>query len=151
MQQTRRPSGQWITVDGQAYEVTLASDQIRVHLPYAIDPQALSSLLQREGFPLAHDLDTPDTQGWGSDFSPDGYYPYWVYPDPTRPGQYVFAFNPHPEDVIQGGDQPILDLGERSMNVIQRWVPVLARMAGAPPGARRSPVPSEQMMADPEP
>lgn len=143
MQQPQRPSGQWITVDGEAYEVTLANDHVRVHLPYAVDPQALSSLLQREGFPLAHEADTPDTQGWGSDFSPNGYYPYWVYPDPTRPGQYVFAFNPHPEDVVQGSDQAILNLGERSMNVIQRWVPLLARLTSTTPG--------EQMTADPTP
>lgn len=134
MQHPSRPAGQWITVDGQPFEVTLADQQVRVHLPCAVDPHALSELLQREGFPLAHQANTPDTQGWGYDFQPDGYYPYWVYPDPTRPGQYAFAFHPHPEDVVEGSDQTLLQLGERSMNVIQRWVPVIIRMAGIRPG-----------------
>lgn len=117
---------------GQAtYPVTLADGQVRVHLPYRVDAHRLSSQLLREGFPLAHQPDTPDTQGWGPDFDSNGYYPYWVYEDPERPGGSCFAFNPHPEDDIsRGGDAPVaVRLGERSQGVVERWVPVLERMA----------------------
>jgi hypothetical protein len=114
------------------YEATLANGQVRIHLPFAVDPQRLSRQLLREGFPLAHELHTTDTQGWGHDFQSNGYYPYWVYPDPEHPGRSVFAFNPQPEDVVDdGGADEHVELGERSARVVRRWVPVLERLQQA--------------------
>lgn len=110
-------------------DVTLNDGQVRVHLPFAVDPQALSRQLLREGFPLAHQPDTPDTQGWGHDFDPNGYYPYWVYPDPDRAGRSVFAFNPQPDDVVKQNGVEAVALGERSQELIDRWVPVLEGLA----------------------
>jgi hypothetical protein len=118
-------------VDRLAQEATLVDGQVRVHLPFAVDPHALSAQLLREGYPLAHEPNTPDTQGWGNDFDSNGYYPYWVYPDPERPDRSVFAFNPRPEDVISRGSAETterLALGERSRALIQRWVPVLGTL-----------------------
>jgi hypothetical protein len=109
-------------------EVTLANGQVRVHLPFAVDPHALSAQLLREGFPLAHQPDTPDTQGWGPYFDANGYYPYWTYPDPEQPGRTVFAFNPHPEDVIDRKGPDAVVLGKRSRTLVERWVPVLASL-----------------------
>jgi hypothetical protein len=127
----RQTTSATVTVGNATYPVTLDDGQVRVHLPFAVDPQALSSLLLREGFPLGHQPDTPDTQGWGHDFEGDGYYPYYVYPDPGAPGCYVFAFTPEPEDVVdQGIDRgETVDLGERSQAKVERWVPVLERLA----------------------
>ncbi|HLN63712.1 MAG TPA: hypothetical protein VK464_19495 [Symbiobacteriaceae bacterium] len=129
-------SGPAVSVGSAQYPVTLDDGQVRVHLPFTVDPQALSALLQREGFPLAHQPDTTDTQGWGHDFEGDGYYPYYVYPDPDAPGQYVFAFNPEPEDVVDlgTGRGETVDLGQRSLAKVERWVPVLERLQ--PPGVR---------------
>lgn len=111
-------------------QVTLDDGQVRVHLPYAVDPQALSRLLLREGFPLAHQPDTPDTQGWGHDYEGDGYYPYWVFPDPVHPGCSVFAFNPQPEDVVDHGPgvAESAQLGPRSQKLLRRWLPVLEKL-----------------------
>lgn len=118
-----------VTVGDSTFAASLAGGQVRIHLPFAVDPQQLSSQLLREGFPLAHQPDTPDTQGWGSDFDANGYYPYWVYPDPDCPGRSVFAFNPQPEDVVDsGGRDERVELGSRSQRVVRRWVPVLARL-----------------------
>lgn len=117
-----------MTAGGTTCEVTLEDGQVRVHLPFAVDSQALSRQLLREGYPLAHEPDTPDTQGWGNGFSPNGYYPYWVYPDPDHEGRSVFAFNPQPEDVVVHGSAERVDLGERSRGLVVRWVPVLERL-----------------------
>jgi hypothetical protein len=109
--------------------LSLARGLVRVHLPFSVDMQALSQQLLREGYPLAHQPDTPDTQGWGPDFDPNGYYPHWVFPDPTHEERSVFAFYPQPEDVSQANaDQRMaaLHLGDRSQELIRRWVPVLA-------------------------
>lgn len=114
--------------------VTLADGQIRVHLPFAVDPKALSEQLLREGYPLAHQPDTPDTQGWGPFFDANGYYPYWVYPDPDHDGRYVFAFTPQPEDVIDRKGPDGVELGKRSQALVDRWVPVLAQVAGPAEG-----------------
>lgn len=113
----------------EGLEATLANGQVRIHLPFEVDPQRLSRQLLREGFPLAHEPETTDTQGWGNDFDANGYYPYWVYPDPDHPGCSVFAFNPQPEDVVDhGGSDERVELGPRSARVIRRWVPVLERL-----------------------
>lgn len=118
-----------ISVGGNTCGVSLHDGQVRVHLPFAVDPQALSRQLLREGFPLAHEANTPDTQGWGHDYQENGYYPYWVYPDPEQQGRSVFAFNPQPEDVVdRGGADETVQLGNRSRKVVERWVPVLARL-----------------------
>ncbi|HWI52974.1 MAG TPA: hypothetical protein VNT01_12620 [Symbiobacteriaceae bacterium] len=120
---------QSVTVGDSTLEATLANGQVRIHLPFAVDPQRLSRQLLREGFPLAHQPETTDTQGWGQDYQANGYYPYWIYPDPERPGRSVFAFNPQPEDVVDdGGRDEKVELGERSTRVVQRWVPVLQRL-----------------------
>lgn len=132
----------WSVPGGLAGELSLANDMIQVHLPFPLDPQAVSAQLMREGYPLAHEPAlTPDTQGWGNDFDANGYYPYWVFPDDQRPGRYVFAFYPNPEDVVRhtANTRPVLgppnpktverlNLGERSQRVVERWVPVLARL-----------------------
>lgn len=110
---------------GMQLPVTYTDGQLQVHLPFAIDPQRLSEQLLREGYPLAHQPDTPDTQGWGSDFDPNQYYPYWVYPDPGRPNCYVFAFYPSPEDLVIQGQEENVHLGEHSQNLIARWLPTL--------------------------
>jgi hypothetical protein len=121
--------GTSVTVGDSTLTATLAGGQVRVHLPFAVDQQALSRQLLREGFPLAHQPDTPDTQGWGHDFQENGYYPYWVYPDPEHPSCSVFAFNPQPEDVVDGGDRgERVELGPRSESVVRRWVPILERL-----------------------
>ncbi|HWI63512.1 MAG TPA: hypothetical protein VNT75_16870 [Symbiobacteriaceae bacterium] len=113
----------------EGLQATLVNGQVRIHLPFEVDPQRLSRQLLREGFPLAHQLETTDTQGWGQDFDPNGYYPYWIYPDPEHPGRSVFAFNPQPEDVVDsGGSDERVELGERSARVVRRWVPVLERL-----------------------
>lgn len=118
-----------VTVGGTACEVTLADGHVRVHLPFAVDSHRLSRQLVREGYPLAHEPHTPDTQGWGPEFDPNGYYPYWVYPDPDRPGRSVFAFNPEPEDVVDHGPRgETVNVGQRSANLIRRWVPVLTNL-----------------------
>lgn len=118
-----------ITVGDSTLEASLANGQVRIHLPFAVDPQRLSRQLLREGFPLAHQPETTDTQGWGQDYQANGYYPYWIYPDPERPGRSVFAFNPQPEDVVDdGGRDERVELGERSTRVVRRWVPVLQRL-----------------------
>jgi hypothetical protein len=78
-------------------------------------------------------------QGWGYDVSPNGYYPYWVYPDPQDPDRSIFAFYPRPEDVIDlGHGQEALQLGRRSLEVVQRWVPVLAQRRSDPGPADHS-------------
>jgi hypothetical protein len=116
-----------VTVDGLTCTATYQDGQVRIHLPFAVDLHALSQQLMREGYALAHQPDTPDTQGWGDRFDPGGYYPYWLFPDPDRPGQSVFAFYPHPEDLVQRADNTaLLHLGERSLDLVRRWVPVLA-------------------------
>jgi len=122
--------GDTVTVGDAVYPVTLDKGHVRIHLPFAVDTQALSRLLLREGFPLAHETHTPDTQGWGHDYQENGYYPYWVYPDPDQPGAFVFAFNPQPEDVVDmGGERgETVQLGRRSADVIRRWVPLLTSM-----------------------
>jgi len=118
-----------VTVGNSTLEASLTGGQVRIHLPFAVDPQRLSRQLLREGFPLAHQPDTTDTQGWGHDFQSNGYYPYWVYPDPDHPGCSVFAFNPQPEDVVDdGGRAERVELGERSTSLVRRWVPVLERL-----------------------
>lgn len=111
-------------------EVTLADGQVRIHLPFAVGIQAFSEQLLREGFPLAHPADTPDTQGWGPEFDANGYYPFWVYPDPDHPGRSVFAFFPQPGDVTDHGAQEgeAVYLGEYSTSLARRWVSVLAAM-----------------------
>ena len=119
-----------VNVDGHTYQVSLEQGQVWVHLPFAVDPHELSVQLQREGYALAHEPDTPDTQGWGETFDPNGYYPYCVFPDPTAPGRSVFAFYPRPEDVVrQGpdGEAVALSLGRESERTIARWVPWLRR------------------------
>ncbi len=118
--------GQMVRAGGMSVPVTLASGQVRVHLPFAVDPRALSAQLIREGYALAHEPETPDTQGWGDFFDPEAYYPYWVYPDPENAGRSVFAFYPNPEDVVHRAGQPdAVRLGERSRHLVERWVPVL--------------------------
>jgi hypothetical protein len=112
----------------QDFPVTVNDGQIRVHLPFAVDSQALSRQLLREGFPLAHQPETTDTQGWGRDWQENGYYPYWVYPDPEHPGCTVFAFTPQPEDVVDGPQGERAELGPRSRKLVERWVPVLERL-----------------------
>lgn len=122
-------SPEQVTAGGSTCAVTLADGQVRVHLPFAVDSHALSRQLLREGFPLAHETDTPDTQGWGPDFDTNGYYPFWVYPDPDHEGRSVFAFYPQPEDVVDRGARgEAIDLGPHSRRVVQRWVPVLSRL-----------------------
>jgi len=123
-----------LTVDGLTYELSLEQGQVWVRLPFEVDPQQLSAQLTAEGYALAHQPDTPDTQGWGDDFSPNGYYPYYVFPDPSAPDRSVFAFYPQPEDVVRQGTEEALDLRERSRRTVERWVPVLARLAGPSSG-----------------
>lgn len=118
-----------VTIGNRTYDVTLTNGQLQVHLPFAVDLQRFSQQLLREGYPLAHEADTPDTQGWGPDFSANGYYPYWLYADPDRPGFSVLALNPHPEDVVDHGEAgESLEIGSRSMEVMQRWLPVLTNL-----------------------
>jgi len=123
---------QTVQAGGFTCPVSLEDSQVRVHLPFKVDPHRLSAQLQREGYGLAHQPDTPDTQGWGPEFSNNGYYPYWVFPDPDAPGHTCFAFYPNPEDAVsRGTGDPIAAvLGERSQKTVQRWVPVLARLRG---------------------
>lgn len=120
-----------VTAGGISCPVTLADGQVRVHLPFSVDPRRLSAQLLREGYALAHEANTPDTQGWGPDFSPNGYYPYYVFPDPDAPGRSVFAFYPNPEDAVsRGAGEPVRpSLGDRSRETMERWVPVLARLS----------------------
>lgn len=131
MNERQASPGQPVTVGQNTYTVTYDKGQVRVHLPFAVDPHALSHLLLREGFPLAHEPDTTDTQGWGHDFESNGYYPYWVYPDPERPRDYVFAFNPQPEDVVDHMGDETVALGKRSADLVDRWVPVLEQVRQA--------------------
>lgn len=121
---------QIVTTGGITCPVTLEDGQVRVHLPFAVDPHRLSAQLEREGYALAHEKDTPDTQGWGDEFSPNGYYPYFLFPDPDTPGRSCFAFYPNPEDAVnRGTGAPVaVALGERSLRTVERWVPVLARL-----------------------
>lgn len=124
---------------GIACPVTLQDGQVRVHLPFSVDPHRLSAQLLREGYALAHEPDTPDTQGWGEDFSPNGYYPYYLFPDPDAPGRSCFAFYPSPEDAVsRGAGDPVgVSLGERSRGTLDRWVPVLARLSDLAGGEAR--------------
>lgn len=119
-----------VAAGGVTCPVTLQDGQVRVHLPFSVDPHRLSAQLLREGYALAHPPDTPDTQGWGDDFSPNGYYPFYVFPDPDVPNRSCFAFYPNPEDAISRGtgDPVRVLLGERSRQTVERWVPVLAHL-----------------------
>lgn len=130
MTQRQAAPAQQIQIGSSRCAVTLTNGQVQVHLPFAVYPHALSAQLLREGYPLAHEPDSPDTQGWGPDFRPNGYYPYWVYPDPQNPARSVFAFNPQPEDVIHRahGQPDAVSLGARSVALVNRWVPVLAAL-----------------------
>ena len=133
MTQRQTAPAQQIQIGSTRCAVTLTNGQVQVHLPFAVDPHALSRQLLREGYPLAHEPDTPDTQGWGPDFDPNGYYPYWVYPDPENQDQFVFAFNPQPEDVVHRahGQPDAVTLGSRSRKLMDRWVPLLAELKAA--------------------
>ncbi|HYG57297.1 MAG TPA: hypothetical protein VD902_04460 [Symbiobacteriaceae bacterium] len=124
--QQHAPAGRAVIVGNAGYPVSLAGGQVRVHLPFSVSQERLSEQLIREGFPLAHESGQSDTQGWGHDFQSNGYYPYWVYPDPDHPGGSVFAFNPQPSDVVDhGGRSETVDLSAWSTNLVRRWVPVL--------------------------
>lgn len=127
-----------ITVDGQTYSLGLEQGQVWVHLPYRVDPHQLSAQLLREGYALAHPPDTPDTQGWGEEFSPNGYYPYYLFTDPKAENRSVFAFYPNPEDAVTEGEAERLALGERSRRTVERWVPVLARLGTPTAGGEKS-------------
>lgn len=125
-----------VSAGGITCPVTLQDGQVRVHLPFSVDPHRLSAQLRREGYALAHPPDSPDTQGWGDHFSANGYYPYYIFPDPDGPGSSVFAFYPNPEDAVsRGTGEPVaVSLGERSRQTVERWVPVLARLRQADGG-----------------
>ena len=71
--------------------------QVRVPLEGELDLAGLSRDLRARGFFLANDPEAMDSQGWGEDYDPEGYYPYWVFRDGKR---WVFACPP--KDLFTG-------------------------------------------------
>lgn len=122
-------------------EVRLVNNQLQVRLPFRVQIDQLTRLLEEEGYRTAYpagaaedevyDPDPPDTQSWGPGFDPEGYYPYSVAPDPAAPAQRsVLIFPPRPEDVVEqdidGRTVRLPSLGGESHAVVDRWLPLLA-------------------------
>lgn len=74
--------------------------QVRVPLEGELDLAGLSRDLRARGFFLANDPEAMDSQGWGEDYDPEGYYPYWVFRDGKR---WVFACPPKTSSRGPGG------------------------------------------------
>lgn len=119
--------------------VQAVDDQIRVYLPFQVDVERLTRYLREEGYPVAHapedareealDEFILTSQGWGQGYDTEGYYPYWVFPDPEQPGRSIFAFAPRPEDVVRreahGHAAERAAVGAMSRSMLAHWLPVL--------------------------
>ena len=139
------PKGEYTYVDigGERVACSLVDGQVRVHLPFSVRQDRLTELLRSDHYPVASAPGETDSQGWGHDLDIDDYYPYWVYPDPDRPGAQVFAFPPEDYEVTADGThRPII--GEKAEREIRRWFDYLRAAAETdggpiPPAARRAP------------
>lgn len=125
-------TGGQVEVGGRLYDLSVEDEQVRVHLPTRVDPHSLTSFLVKEGYPLSHDPDeVTDSQGWGPAYDSQGYYRWWVYPDPEQAGGSCFAFNPRPDDLVRQGESATAQLSVASQQDLERWVPVLERFGTA--------------------
>ena len=115
-----RAAVQEVDVGGERLAVSIEDGQVRVRLPFAVDLERLTGLLRRDHYPVASEPGETDSQGWGYEIDLEDYYPYWVFPDPDRPGCWVFAFPPEDyERAADGTHRP--RVGARARREIRRW------------------------------
>ncbi|MCG0239786.1 MAG: hypothetical protein L6E13_11545 [Firmicutes bacterium] len=127
-----------------ALPLRLEDGQIWAYLPFRVDTERLTRFLREEGYPMAYDPGArdpaeaeapPGTQGWGPGYDSEGYYPYWVFPDPEAPERSVFALVPRPEDVVtrRDGAQTVQrpEPGPVTRSLLAHWLPVLRWCAEA--------------------
>lgn len=79
---------------GYALPAQLRHGQVWIEVPFKVDREQLDSLLRRQLYAVGWDHDRLDSVGWGYEYDPEGYYPYWVFPVPGDPGRAVLAFAP---------------------------------------------------------
>lgn len=123
------------------YEV--AHGQVRIHLPFAVDQEALRSQLKEAGWAVGDD-ESVDSQGWGPDTVIDGYYPCWLFTAGGSGGaeESILAFPPKDYQTEtpltqQGDDSPVEHrpyFGPHGLEEFVHWLPYLeaARQTGVP-------------------
>lgn len=153
--------GEIVGSGGQRYPCRLEHGQVQVHLPFAVDHARLRKLLQRDGWAVAPQHETIDTQGWGPAPVADGYYPYWLRKG-RGAGEAIFAFPPqdyrvgeglvaNPEDAARRADEATVQprrqgapdppaagwkkpvIGSGALEEFARWFPFLEASAQPQP------------------
>jgi len=119
-----------IDIGGEQLDCSFEDGQVRVHLPFAVDLDRLTGMLRRDHYPVAGEPGETDSQGWGYEIDVEEYYPYWVYPDPERPGRSVLAFSPR--DYARAGGTHLPRLGEQTRREVRRWYDYLQAAARDP-------------------
>lgn len=102
-------------------KIWIEDGQLRTILDGSLDVAGLSQDLQEKGYYLANDPDDIDSQGWGKDYDPEGYYPNWVFRDGQK---WIFANTPRDYRIKRDGDK-VYEVGDRAEEEIRHWIPYI--------------------------
>ncbi len=89
-----------VQVGGENLSWAIVDGMVQVRLPFRVNREKLSRMLQQQDYHVSDDVEETDALGWGRDYDAEGYYPYWVFPDDEQPQWTIFSYPP--EDYDEG-------------------------------------------------
>jgi len=92
-----------VQVGGENLSWAIVDGMVQVRLPFRVNREKLSRLLQQQDYHVSDDVEETDSLGWGRDYDAEGYYPYWVFPDDEQPQWTIFSYPPEDYDE-EGGE-----------------------------------------------
>lgn len=93
----------YVCWQGQRLPCRVHNGQVWVSLPFRIARAKLRQILRDSLYAVGWNRERLDSEAWGLEYDIEGYYPYWVFPDPQHPGHTIFAFPPR--DYLDSTDE----------------------------------------------
>ncbi|MGE5591843.1 MAG: hypothetical protein ACM3ZA_14710 [Bacillota bacterium] len=114
-----------VQAGGENLSWAIVEGMVQVRLPFRVNLEKLSQVLQKQNYHTSDDADETDALGWGREYDAEGYYPHWVFPNDDRPEGTILSFPP--EDYDQPGDngeyRPFL--GKLAQEELGQWLGLL--------------------------